>query len=220
MITADDFECAIFDLDGTLVDSNTVWEKIDRMYMQKKHISATPKEINDMAAMTYEECFGFMKKKKPDLDDSLDDIKTEFNKMAISEYRFNVFLKPNVKEFLTLLQYKGKKIALATASPRELYEPALRHNGIYGFFDAFCTTGEAGREKDYPDVYLLAAEKTGTFPEDCAVFEDTLKGIASASNAGMYTIGVYDRYSCVDAVTMRNTADRFIMDFSEMLINL
>ena len=38
MITIDDFGCAVFDLDGTLIDSNRVWEKIDRMYMQKKKI--------------------------------------------------------------------------------------------------------------------------------------------------------------------------------------
>ena len=69
MVTADDFECAIFDLDGTLVDSNSVWEKIDRMYMQKNRIFVSDKELHDMAAMTYEECFEFIKKKKPDIND-------------------------------------------------------------------------------------------------------------------------------------------------------
>ena len=219
MITADDFQCAIFDLDGTLADSNSVWEKIDRIYAQKYNIRVSDKEISDMAAMTYEECFEFIKKKKPDFSGSVEDIKSEFNKMAVSEYRFSVLLKPGAKEFLTYLRYKGKKTALATASPRELYEPVLRHNGVYKLFDAFCTTGEAGREKDFPDVYLLAAEKTGTPPDECAVFEDRLNGIISASKAGMYTIGVYDKYSGEDSVTMRSIADRFIMDFSEMLIS-
>ncbi len=208
MITADDFDCAIFDLDGTLVDSNRVW----------KGIPVTQREIEDMAAMTYEECAQFIKKKGADVP--VDEIKAEFNRMAVAEYRYNIFLKPNVKEFLTLLAAKGKKIALATGSPRELYEPVMRHNGIYGFFSAFCSTDETGREKDFPDVYLTAAERAGAYPEDCAVFEDSLKGIVSASGAGMMTIGVYDRYSCTDAVSMRNIADRFIMDFSEMLIKI
>ena len=218
MITADDFDCAIFDLDGTLIDSNRVWEKIDRMYMQKKGIPVSQPELDRMAAMTYEECAEFIKKKGVDIP--VDEIKAEFNRLAVSEYRHNIFLKPNAKEFLMLLGSKGKKIALATASPRELYEPVLRHNGIYSFFDAFCTTDEAGREKDSPEVYLMAAERAGAYPGDCAVFEDTLKGLASAAGAGMYTIGVYDRYSGADAVAMRNIADRFIMDFSEMMINL
>ncbi|MBQ8568004.1 MAG: HAD family phosphatase [Oscillospiraceae bacterium] len=218
MLRNDDFEAAIFDLDGTLIDSNRVWEKIDRKYLQKKNIFMTDSDIRRMAAMTYEECVDVIRSKGVDTD--AETLRREFNEMAVFEYRHNIFIKPNVKEYLTLLSATGKRIALATASPAELYEPVLRHNGIYSFFDAFVTTDEAGRSKDYPDVYLLAAAKLGAAPESCVVFEDVLKGIVSAQNAGMMTVAVYDKYSDDDVVTMRANADRFIMDFAEMLINL
>ncbi len=215
MLTNDDFEAAIFDLDGTLIDSNRVWEKIDRKYLDEKNIYISDSEIKRLAAMTYEECAEYICGKGVDTD--AETLKKEFNEMAVYEYRYNVFLKPNVREYLMLLRAKGKKIALATASPAELYEPVLRHNNIYKFFDAFCTTEEAGYGKDRPDVYLLAAHKLDTAPECCAVFEDVMKGIFSARDAGMMTVGVYDKYSEDDIVTMRSAADRYIMDFSEML---
>ena len=216
MITVDDFDAAIFDLDGTIADSNKVWEKIDRKFLQSRGKILPDKELKRMAAMTYEECAEFIRTKGIEM--SVGEIKKEFNTMAVYEYRNNIFPKEGAPEFLRFLKAKGKFIALATASPRELYEPFLCHNCMYSFFDCFVTTDEAGRSKDYPDVYLLAASKLGVSPDCCAVFEDLLAGIVSARDAGMYTIGVYDKYSEEDIISIRDTADRFIMDFSEMMI--
>ncbi len=216
MVTSDDFEAAIFDLDGTLVDSNRVWEKNRRRIYEKKGKYISRKEACDMASMNYDEVYEYIRGKG--VETTVEDIKKEFNRLAVYEYRNNIFLKPHAAEFLKFLRAKGKRTALATASPKELYEPVLRHNNVYGMFDVFVTTEEAGREKDFPDVYLLAASKLGVYPDSCAVFEDVLKGIISARDAGMTTVGVYDKYSEKDIVTMREIADRFIMDFAEMMI--
>ena len=190
------FSAAIFDLDGTLVESSDAL-------------------ADKLASMTYEEAFAEME--KLGVKDSFSEIIKEFNELAVNEYRYNVFLKDYADEYLTYLKGQGIKTALATASPRELYEPVLRHNHVYGCFDAFCTTDEAGRSKDHPDIYLLAASKLGVSPNECVVFEDVLKGIVSAKNAGMTAVGVYDKFSAEDIVTIRNTADKFIMNFSEMM---
>ncbi|MCM1578205.1 MAG: HAD family hydrolase [Ruminococcus sp.] len=201
----------IFDLDGTLIDSNGVWEKIDRKVLEKNHVRVSQREIEAAAAMTYEECLEFFHSKG--VNCTLEELKNEFDSLAEKEYRYNIFLKEGVREFLTLLKNSGKKLAVATASPKRLYEPVLRHNCVYGMFDTIVTTDEAGASKDSPEVYLLAAEKMGVDPAYCVVFEDVLKGIVSARNAGMYTVAVYDKYSSSDVVTMRNTADEFIMGF-------
>lgn len=209
------FSAAIFDLDGTLVDSNSVWKKIDIILLQRRGITCSDALADKLASMTYEEAFAEME--KLGVKDSFNDIIKEFNELAVNEYRYNVFLKDYADEYLTYLKGQGIKTALATASPRELYEPVLRHNHVYGCFDAFCTTDEAGRSKDHPDIYLLAASKLGVSPNECVVFEDVLKGIVSAKNAGMTAVGVYDKFSAEDIVTIRNTADKFIMNFSEMM---
>lgn len=200
----------IFDLDGTLIDSNGVWEKIDRKVLEKNGVYATDKELRAAAAMTYEECLDFFHSKG--ISCTLAELKAEFDDLAEKEYRYNIFLKKGAGECLRELKAAGKKIAIATASPKRLYEPVLRNNCVYGLFDAIVTTDEAGASKDHPDVYLLAAERLGLFPEQCAVFEDVLKGIVSARNAGMYTVAVYDKYSSDDVVTLRSAADRFVME--------
>lgn len=204
------FEGYIFDLDGTLIDSNGVWEKIDRRVLEKNHVRVSDRELRAAAAMTYEECLEFFHSKG--IKCTLEELKKEFDDMAENEYRYNIFLKKGAGECLREIKAAGKKTALATASPKRLYEPVLRHNCIYGMFDAIVTTDEAGASKDHPDIYLMAAERLGLFPEQCVVFEDVLTGIVSARNAGMYTVAVYDKYSSDDVVTLRNMADKFVME--------
>lgn len=211
-----DFEGYIFDLDGTLIDSNGVWEKIDRIVLERNHVYLSDREIHKAASMSYEEVLEIFLSKG--LNYTLGQLKEEFDKLAVKEYRYNIFLKKGVREYLTQLRQRGKKLAIATASPRTLYEPVLRNNCIYNMFDAFVTTDEAGAEKDFPDVYLSAAEKLGVYPEKCVVFEDILKGIVSARNAGMFTVAVFDKYSSDDVITMRNIADKFIMSFDELIV--
>jgi HAD superfamily hydrolase (TIGR01509 family) len=210
-----EFKAAIFDLDGTLIDSNSVWEKIDRKILSKRGIKATNEEIVRMASMTYEDAAEFMQ--SLGVKETASELISEFNELAVSEYRNSIFLKEYVKEYLDKLKNDGVKMAVATASPKALYEPVLRHNGIYSYFNTFCCTEEIGKSKDYPDIYLLAASRLNVMPEQCMVFEDILKGVASAKNAGMYVVGVYDKYSADDVVTIRTVADRFIQSFYEML---
>lgn len=205
----------IFDLDGTLADSNGVWENIDRKLLDRRHIRYSEREIRAAAAMTYEEFGNFLRAKG--IDYSTEQLKAEIDEMAEKEYRYSIFLKEGAEEVLRLIKAKGGRTVLATASPRRLYEPVLRRNCVYGLFDAFITTEEAGAEKDFPDIYLKAAELINIPPYECVVFEDTLTGIVSAGNAGMTTAAVYDKYSSEDYVTIKQYADYFIMDFRQVI---
>lgn len=210
-----EFSAAIFDLDGTLVDSNPVWEKIDKMLLHKRGIICTDDFVHRLTAMTYEDAADEMH--KLGVKETTEELIKEFNNLAVHEYRYNIFLKEGVRDYLDYLKARGVKLAVATASPNALYEPVLRNNHVYSFFDAFCTTDEVGKSKDHSDIYLHAASKLGVSPSDCTVFEDVLKGIVSAKNAGMKAVGVYDRYSDEDIVTIRTAADRFIFNFFEMM---
>lgn len=206
------FDGYIFDLDGTLIDSNGVWKKIDEIILQKLHIRTLKPE--ECAALDYEDFHKLIISKGADC--TLEWLKNELDTLAVKEYRYNIFIKAGVREYLQAVKNSGGKIALATASPKRLYEPVLRNNSIYGMFDAFITTDEAGSSKDYPDIYLKAAELLEVFPDKCVVFEDVLKGIFSAKTAGMYAVAVYDKYSTDDIVTMRQYADEFIFSFEDM----
>lgn len=206
---------AVFDLDGTLIDSNPVWEKLDRIILGRRNIAADDVFFQKLTAMTYEDAAAEIR--KLGIDISADEFKDEINELAVYEYSQNIRLKDGAEKYLVYLKNNNIKITLATASPAELYEPVLKNNGVYDLFDAFTTTDEVGRSKDYPDIYIEAAKKISVTPECCIAFEDVLKGVLSAKKAGMFSVGVYDESSagCIDEI--KKASDKFIYSFNEML---
>lgn len=209
------FSAAVFDLDGTLIESNSVWEKLDRMILARRGLCCSDEFITELTAMSYEDAAAAMR--NIGINISIEEFMLEINKLAAAEYGSNIFLKDGAFEYLHYLKKSGIMIALATASPSELYTPVLEHNGVYTLFDAFVTTDEAGAGKDSPAIYLLAAQRLGIAPRMCAVFEDIPKGIACAKAAGMYAVGVYDKYSEKYMDEIKRTADKFIYSFTEMI---
>ena len=212
-----DFKAAIFDLDGTLIDSMGVWEKIDIDFLAKRHLPVPENYINEICARSFREAavytislFG--------LRESADDMIDEWNHMAIDEYSCHVPLKPHAKEYLRFLKSRGIKLCTASALPKVLYEPVLRKNGVYDLFDAFASTDEVNRGKENPDIYLLAAKKLGIEPHDCIAFEDVLPGIKGILAAGMQAYGVYDKYSSHDKEKIQKISKFYIYDFSELMI--
>lgn len=211
-----DFKAAVFDLDGTLIDSMGVWEKIDIDFLAKRHLVASEAYIHKISSMSFQKAaeytvalFG--------LEESVEDILEEWNRMAIDEYSHRVPLKPYVKDYLFFLKEQGIRLGTATALPKVLYEPVLKNNGIYDLFDAFSSTDEIGCEKGGPDIYLLAARKLGVLPCDCIAFEDILPGIQGIVSAGMRAVGVYDKYSEHEQAQIQSLAKGYIYNFSEML---
>lgn len=209
-------KAAIFDLDGTLVDSMWVWEKIDNDYLKERGHSV-PLDIKDkITHLSFEETAIYFKKTF-NLDDSLDDIINEWNTMAYIHYAENVKLKEGALDFLNKLKASGIKIGLATSNSIPLLEITLKNNNIYSYFDCITTTSEVTRGKDNPDVYLLTAKKLGVSPKDCVVFEDIVPAIIGAKAASMKTVAVYDKASEHNKNELINLADKYISNYNEII---
>lgn len=208
-------KAAIFDLDGTLIDSMWIWDKIDKDYLAEKNIQVPENLNNEIAHLSFNQVAKYFKERF-NLDDSLDEIKNSWNTMAYNHYSNNIKLKNGVKEFLDLLKSLNIKIALATSNSKELLEAALKSNGIYDYFDSITLTDEVSVGKHEPDVYLLAAKKLGVAPEDCLVFEDIIQAVRGAKKAGMKVIAVEDDRSLDDKEKLLIASDKFITDFSEI----
>ena len=210
------FKGAIFDLDGTIIDSMGIWEKIDIKFFEEINIPMPSDYIKIINNMSFEES-AIYTIKRINLKESKENIIERWNQMAMFEYAHNIKLKPNVRTYLEKLKENNIKIGLATASPQELYESVLKNNKIYDYFDAFTTLQEVKKDKNYPDIYLLTSEKLGICPEECAVFEDILIGINTCKKANFKTVGVYDKYAVNDLEKIKNSCNRFIYDFKELL---
>ena len=123
----------------------------------------------------------------------------------------------NNKEFIEKMHNNGLKIVSATSSDRALFEPCLRRNGIYGFFDAFTQTNEVPRGKKFPDVYMKAAGKAGCSVNECIVFEDVLSAAQGAKSGGFTVVAVYDEASADDWPDICRIADYNIRSYSELI---
>lgn len=208
-------EAAIFDMDGTLIDSMWVWDSIDTIYLKKRNLIIPSNLKSDIENLTFLDAAKYFKNKF-DLPDSLDEIMNEWNNTAYHEYANNVNLKPFVKEYLLKLKSLNIKLGLATNNCTMLLETVLKKHGIYDLFNAITTTDEVTRGKDYPDIYLLTAKKLEIQPKNCIVFEDILPAVIGAKAAGMKVIGVHDSYAEPQKKAIIEKADRYIHGYKEL----
>ena len=207
-----EIQAAIFDLDGTLLDSMGVWAQIDVDFLGNHGIPVTDDYVKAVTSMGFREAaeytigrYGFSQ--------STEEIMDEWNQMCRNAYEHAIVLKPHAKETLSRLRQSGVKLGVATALRPDLYVPALQRNGVYAWFDAFVSLQEVQRGKGFPDIYLLAAQRLGMEPCRCMVFEDILAGILGAKAGGFHTCGVYDESSAHDWAKIRAAADRTLVAY-------
>ena len=206
------FRGAVFDLDGTLLDSMDIWENIDIAFLKKRGLPVPSGYVTEICARSFIEAAEYTIDLFH-LSESVDAIIHEWNEMAAYEYAHNVTLSPFAADYLRQLKHAGVKLAVATGLPQTLYEPCLKKNGIYELFDVLCSTDDMARGKEYPDIFVHCADRLGMAPEQCLVFEDVLPAVRSAKQAGMIVYGVFDKYSEHNMEEIKKIANGYLVDF-------
>ena len=212
----DNFKAVIFDLDGTLIDSMGIWARIDEEYLSSFGYTVPKNLQEEITHLTLTETANYFKLRF-NIVDSIENIIATWHEMALIHYTYHIKLKANVIPFLDSLKKKNIKIALATSNSIPLLEATLKNNGIYNYFDAITTTEEVKKSKDNPDIYLLSAKKLNVLPEDCLVFEDIVQAVKGAKKAGMTVYAIYDKNSENQKDELIKIADKYILDFNELL---
>ncbi len=202
----------IFDLDGTLIDSNGVWLQIDLDFLRERGFEHTMEYSNKVSHLTYQDAARYTKEFYG-LPESPEEIMRIWAEMARFAYRETIPLKPGVLR-------EGAKITdriPATSCMVDLCDAALGHTGIRPFFSHVVTVREVGKDKRHPDLFLLTAERGGEKPEHCTVYEDSPGGVTGAKAAGMYVVGVRDEFFVPFEAEMRERCDWYIGSFTELL---
>lgn len=207
---------AIFDMDGTLIDSMGIWEEIDREFLHKRGIEMPEELDKDIGHMSFYEAAVYFKERF-DLKEGIEEIMAEWDEMAYYHYNHTIELKPGAMEYLQMLKDKDIKIGLATASSMKYIDAVLKKKEIYDYFEAISTVEEVKKDKSSPDIYIKTCEKLGIRPHECAVFEDIYVAVSSAKKAGMKVVGVYDEYAQHQMDDIKNKADMYIKDFYELM---
>lgn len=209
------FQYAIFDMDGTLIDSIPYWDRLVPEFLGKYDIEAAAELNQEMSAMSIQES-GIWLKEKFSLAEPAEEIVQELCSRIGKNYAEDIPLKPGVKEWLSYLKEQGVRMCVATASSAELGRPALLRNGILPYFDFLVDCGMVGAGKTSPAVYELAVEKFGAQMSGCVVVEDAAFALKTAKEAGFLTIGVYEK-SEIHQEEARKYSDYFVKSLDELL---
>ena len=206
---------AIFDLDGTLIDSMEIWREVDESFFARRGKPVPRGYQESIAHLGMQECAKYtVAQYLP--NESEEAIVAEWRSLSLALYQAadsEKYFKPGAAELLHRLHGAGMRLCVATASSPELFLPILRAGGVEPLFDAFMTVEEAGKNKSFPDIFLRSSERLGVPPAQCVVFEDNLVALRAANAAGMMTVGVFDDASRASHAAMRAEADCFIEDF-------
>ena len=208
---------AIFDFDGTLVDSMFIWDTFGEDYLRtlgkepRENLTETFKTFTlEQAAEYYRAHYGVTL--------SVGEIVDGVNDMVAELYRTKVALKKGVLEFLRDLRSKGIKMCVATVTDRPIVEDVLKKLGIRDFFTEIFTCAEVGYNKETPHIYRAALEALGTSKEETVVFEDALHALMTAKNDGFTVAAVYDKHEAKQ-IEMRSEADYYISDYERFVWN-
>lgn len=181
---------AIFDLDGTLLDSLWVWERVDERFFGARHMAVPEDYGRTVAGMSFAETARYTARLLGNRE-SPDQIMAEWMDLASEAYAREVTLVEGARDYLRLLKRSGIRLAAATVNRRELVAPALERLGLDALFDRVLTAREVGDgNKSDGRLFLHSAEALGLDPSDCVVFEDTLEGVRGARAAGMRAYAV------------------------------
>jgi HAD superfamily hydrolase (TIGR01509 family) len=206
---------AIFDIDGTLLDSMKVWDDLGARYLRSLGIVPQPDLGKILFPMTLEEGCAYMKEHYS-LSESVEEIREGVDAIFARFYNEEVQAKPGASELLKQMSDHGIPMVLATVGDAGLEKNALTRLGLFQYFRKMFNCGDYGTSKREPDIYLKAAEFLGTKIGETLVVEDTYAAVHSAHSAGFIVAAVEDEASSGDRERIREEADYYVTDLREI----
>lgn len=204
---------AIFDVDGTLLDSMSIWDSIGEDYLHsigyapRENLSETFQAMSlRQAARYYQTQYGVTL--------SIEEIMDGVNGLLERFYRQQAQLKPGAGEFVGELSRRGVKLCVATATEHPLVEAALARCGVLGYFEDILTCTNLGHGKDEPLIYREALKRLGAERPSTVVFEDALHAVRTAKGDRFPVAAVYDGHEKRQE-ELKALADIYLTDFSD-----
>ena len=206
---------AIFDLDGTLLDSMPMWMTCAERYISSLGMEAEPALGEKLFSMNMKEGADYLRKNYK-LTFSDEEIFSGINSILAKSYKEEVQFKDGAEAFLSKLKNSGTKIALCTNTDRVLFSPALKRLDAEKYFDFIFTTSEMGMSKQHEETFLSVCDALGTAKDETWVFEDALYSIKTAFQAGLKTCGIYDETSKSDIAQIKNFSTVYCKNYEEV----
>ena len=208
---------AIFDCDGTLLDSMPMWLGMFTELFSTYGRQATGEDLAKVEAMTIPATCEYLHGELG-MGGSAQEIYDHVERIVTYNYEHKVHEMPGARAMLEGLREAGVPMVVASSSPTAFVREALASHGMLDYFsDILCTADvRDGRDKDFPDVYLEALERLGTPLEETWVFEDAPFAVRSARRVGLHVVGIYNDHDGRDENFIRSWADIFTNNYDNV----
>lgn len=211
-----EYKIAIFDMDGTLIDSTPYWRLGAIEYLLSRHLPVPDNVLNGVFYRTSLASLA-MAMKELHLDYDADEAWSEMTRRMRIHYANDVEGKPFAQDFLRMLTEKGVRCCVATAAPKEYAIEILDRLGFTPYLEHVYDNVEIGMKKESPAYFLRLAGLLGAAVDECMLFEDALYSIRSAREAGMRVTAIAEPCMRMDQTAIRELAERFVQDYRELL---
>lgn len=207
----------MFDMDGTLLDSmgpTGAWCVSGPEYAYKVLGYEVPELSATFARLSIKKALYQLADLAKGKEVSLEG----FSEVLLGHYLTDVKIKNGVVEYLNQQKEKGAKMCVITATPKSAAIPALKHLGLYDYFDFIITYDDCPEGKSTPKAFEMACERFGCKMSEAAMFEDALYSIKTSTSIGLYTVGVYEEFYKDNQEEIKGLADLYLANGFEDLI--
>ena len=188
MIISELPSAVLWDMDGTLIDSEPYWMNSEGAFARENNTVWTKQDGLSLVGMSLYDSSKIIKER---VGSSLEpeQIIQRLTDEVTAQLKQKVIWRPGAKELLTMLRRENIKTALVTMSMHRMAQQVVDAIG-FDAFDVIVAGDDVRQGKPHPEAYLKAAELLGVRPEDCVAFEDSNTGLRSAEAAGTKAVGI------------------------------
>ncbi|MFD0554229.1 HAD family hydrolase [Streptomyces rectiviolaceus] len=179
----------IFDLDGTLVDSEPNYYAAQREMLAEHGVDYTWAENEQYVGISTQETLAIWKDRYG-IGEPVDELLADLDRRYLALARAETHVFPEMRKFVEQLHGAGVPMAVASGSSRAAIEAILSGTGLDAHLTTVVSADEVAHGKPAPDVFLAAAALIGADPADCVVMEDAAPGATAAHAAGMRCIAI------------------------------
>lgn len=206
---------AIFDLDGTLIDSMPIWNNLAYNFLVSNGVTPKPDLRDKVSTMFLRESSQYIVDEY-NLDCTANDV-LAYMYEQIDDFYINIVPpKQDAIEFLEKLKAANVKMCVATATERRLAKASLRLNGMLEYFDEIFTCAEIGISKQSPEIFELALKSLGTQKNETFVFEDSPHAVLTAKKAGFPVVSIFDNAAKHKLNEIKMHSTFFINKYAEL----
>ncbi|MFV0255367.1 MAG: HAD family hydrolase [Erysipelotrichaceae bacterium] len=204
----------VFDLDGTIIDTEQIYKKIFFEFLAKDNFSISDEEYEPFPGSDIRKLHKFIADKYEGFYPKFDDFSQAYKSYKLnSNINYKENIAENAVECIEQLHQMGYKLAIASSSQLYHIEEVLNQLELHDFFEIKVSGHDFEESKPNPEIYEYTCSLLGAAPEDCWAIEDSVPGIAAAKAAGMMVIARKDEHFGLD----QSAADFLIEDMLDII---